>query len=777
VLTVFGNQSGDGTTPEAYITLPGVKGTATVTADSQTATYGSAGSLTASVSGATDPGGQVTFSEGSTTIGSADVASDGTATLPLTQVTLGAGSHTITASFAGSAALNDSSTTFTLTVAKASTTVVAGDASGNVGATASVPVNVTSPGAAVPDGTVTILSGANQVGTGTLSGGSVTVSVDTTGLSGGDHPLTVNYDGNDNFTSSTKDITLTLSKLTSTVTAGDQTATYGSAGSLTATVNATGATGEVTFSEGPTQLGQADVGAGGVATLALTEVTLGAGPHTITASYGGDDSVAASSKGFTLTVNKATTTVTASGPSGLVGSTVSVPVTVSSSATAKPDGTVTLLNGLTPVGSGILSGGKVTIDVTDTAALGAGDTMLSVSYGGGDNFAASVGSVTLSLSQVTTTISAPDQTATYGAPATLAASVPTTGAENDTVTFSEGSTTIGSAPVSGNGSAILDLASMTLGVGQHTIAATFDGDVELAGSSTTFTLTVSKAATTVVSSDVGTSQGSTVSVPVTVTATGIMPDGTVTVLDGASNAIGTATLTSGAAAVSVNTSGLVAGANTVTVSYAGNANFIASTKTITITITVALKSSSVTATPAAAAYGGRIVLPITVSGSAGTPTGKVQILYGTRSLGTVTLVGGKASLSIYASVLGVGGHAVLLKYLGDSVYASSTGVAKATVTKAVPIMRHQVVGGPIRAGAKGPKVSVTVAALGVQPTGRVTLVIGKRTVHGPLVKGHVSLKLPVFAKAGKVKIVILYAGSSTVGAKEQIFTVTVKRRR
>ena len=63
VLTVYGNQTGTGT-PEAYITLPGIKVDSTLTVGDQTATYGSPGSLTATVSGATPPGGDVTFSEG-----------------------------------------------------------------------------------------------------------------------------------------------------------------------------------------------------------------------------------------------------------------------------------------------------------------------------------------------------------------------------------------------------------------------------------------------------------------------------------------------------------------------------------------------------------------------------------------------------------------------------------------------------------------------------------------------------------------------------------------
>ena len=161
----------------------------------------------------------------------------------------------------------------------------------------------------------------------------MTVSVDTTGLALGDHALTVSYGGADNFESSQKDITLTLTKAASTVTAADQTATYGSAGSLTATVTANpDVTGTVTFSDGATTLGQADVGSDGTATLALPEVTLDAGTHTITAAYGGSDTVTTSTTTFTLTVSKAPTTVVASDVVAPAGSTPSVAVTVTSSA-------------------------------------------------------------------------------------------------------------------------------------------------------------------------------------------------------------------------------------------------------------------------------------------------------------------------------------------------------------------------------------------------------------------------------------------------------------
>ncbi|MFL6061070.1 MAG: Ig-like domain repeat protein, partial [Marmoricola sp.] len=775
VLTVYGNQAGDGT-PEAYIKLPGVKVDSSVTAGDQTATYGSAGSLTASVSGATDPGGDVTFSEGGTVLGSADVAADGTATLDLAEVTLGAGAHTITASFANSTALNDSSTTFTLTVGQAATTVVASDASGNVGGTASVPVTVTSSATAKPDGTVTVLAGSTQVGTGTLSGGSVTVSVDTTGLALGDNTLTVKYGGGDNFSASQKDITLTLSKKSSSVTAGDQTATYGSAGSLSATVSPADASGKVTFSEGGTELGQADVGSGGTATLPLTEVTLGAGTHTITASFAGSNTVATSSTTFTLTVSKAATSVAAANASGKVGAVVPVPVTVTSSATAKPDGTVTVLAGSTQVGTGTLSAGSVTVSV-DTTGLAAGDTTLSVKYGGGGNFSASQKDITLSLSTTSTTTTAGNQSATYGSPGSLTATVTSSGTVTGSVTFSEGAATIGQAAVGSGGTATLALTEVTLGAGTHTITATYGGTAALATSSTTFTLSVAKAATTLTSSNVIAPEGSVTSVPATVSSSATAkPDGTVEARDAGNHLLGSATLTGGAATVPVDTSGLAVGANTVTVSYLGGTNFATSQKSVTLTITVK-PSATVTAPNVSVAYGQKVALPISVHGSDGTPTGQVQVFYGTTLLGTVNLAAGKATLTLQPRSLAPGGRALSLLYGGDGTYARSTGTTQVTVTHAVARISARILDGPVRARTRGAKLAVTVSATGVVPTGKVIVTVGSRSHVGYLANGHVTIALPLFAAAGRGRVTVKYAGNAYVYATRAVYTLTVRPHR
>ena len=588
VLTVYGNQTGIGQ-PEAYITLPGVKVDSTLNAPDQSATYGSAGSLTATVSGVNNPDGDVTFSEGATTLGTADVQSDGTATLALPEVTLDAGTHTITASFGHSTALNDSTTTFTLTVGKADTTVLADDASGDIGSTVLLPVIVTSSATAKPDGTVTVLDGANVVGSGALSGGQVTVSVDTTGLSVGDHTLTVSYGGADNFKSSTKDITLTLSKATTTVTADDQSATYGSAGSLTATVHgASDPGGDVTFSVGATTLGSADVQPDGTATLALAEVTLDAGTHTVTADFANSDKLTDSSTTFMLTVHKADTTVVAS-----------------------------------------------------------------------------------------------DVVAARGQHAQCS----------------------GNGHLTGDGQARWHREGSRRGQRRPG-----DGHARPAGAPRS---------------------------PWTPPA-------------------------------------LNSGANTVTVSYLGADNFAASQKDITVTITVSKKKpATVTAPDVSVAYGQSVDLPITVHGSAGNPTGRVRVLYGTKSLGSALLQGGQTTVTIKAKALPPGAHALSLSYNGDSVYAKATGTTQVTVTKATPTITDEVRGGPIQVNQSGPKLYVKVSATGLNPSGTVTLLIGSHTVQGTLSGGHVSILLPKFTSAGPVDVTIEYSGNANVKAATAHDTLTV----
>ncbi|MFL6159948.1 MAG: beta strand repeat-containing protein, partial [Marmoricola sp.] len=717
-------------------------------------------------------------SEGSTALGQADIGSDGTATLHLDEVTLGAGSHAITAAYGGSDVLATSSTTFALTVAKADTTVVASDADGDVGSTVPLPVSVTSAATAKPGGTVTVREGSHQVGSGTLSDGSVTISVTTAGMAAGDHALTVDYAGAGSFAASTKDVTLSLAKLSSTVSAADQGATYGAAGSLTASVSADfPVEGTVTFSDGPTELGHADVGSDHTATLHLGEVTLGAGTHTITAAYGGSGVVAASSTTFTLTVGRAATTVVAANASGTVGTPVSVPVSVTSGATAKPGGTVSVLDGLSVVGTGVLTAGSTTVQV-DTSAMVGGATSLSVVYGGADDFATSAKGITLTVAKASSTVAAANQTATYGWSGSLTATVSAAVPASGKVTFSEGSTTLGQADVGTGGSATLALPSVTSAAGTHTITASYGGSSQLLTSSTTFTLTVAKATTTVVAGDVTAAKGSTPDVAVTITSPGGIPGGTVRILSASNAQIGTGTLVNGMVSVAVNTSSLVTGANTVTVSYAGATNFAASTKNITITITSGKKTATLTATDVSVVYGKSVSLAITVTGPPGSPapTGQVKVMYGTKLLGTGSLYGTHTRVVLAAKSLDPGGRALSLVYAGNTVYDPATGTATVTVTKPPATISYQLVNGPVKVNKSGQKLKVTVAASGVNgvtPTGTVTLVVNGHSYLGTLASGAATIILPTFTAKGSYPATLTYSGSDFVSGATKSLTLTV----
>jgi hypothetical protein len=151
---------------------------------------------------------------------------------------------------------------------------------------------------------------------------------------------------------------------------------------LTATVSPSTATGIVTFYHGTTSLGTGPL-KGGVATLALATLSLGA--HSLTAIYGGDaNDTGSTSPPLIQVVQNATTTVLTSSPNPSVsGQKVILTATVTPSTAT---GTVTFYHGSTVFGTGTLIGGIATYKTT---TLSVGTHALTASYGGDANDAAS----------------------------------------------------------------------------------------------------------------------------------------------------------------------------------------------------------------------------------------------------------------------------------------------------------------------------------------------------------------------------------------------------
>lgn len=216
-----------------------------VAANPTTVSIGQPLTITATVSdttaghSSTVPTGNVTFIDtvGSTAVslngGTAVALSGGAATL--TGVTLsGAGTHTITATYAGvlgSFQASSNSTTVEVSAGLDTPSVVVTSSANPAMASSAVTFTATVSGSGeTPTGTVTFRDGSTQLGSGTLASGAATYT--TSSLAGGVHSITAVYSGDSSYA------TRTSSALSQVV--HDFTWSLPSGGSASATVTAGG---------------------------------------------------------------------------------------------------------------------------------------------------------------------------------------------------------------------------------------------------------------------------------------------------------------------------------------------------------------------------------------------------------------------------------------------------------------------------------------------------------------------------------------------------------
>jgi subtilase family serine protease len=218
----------------------------TVAANPTTFAQNSSTVLTATVkpaSGTTTPTGTVVFTSGSTTLGSASLVS-GVAMLTVPGSLLGLGTHTVIASYGGSATFGGSSGSTTVSVtaapATATTTTVASNPASFAQNASTVLTATVKPasGTTLPTGTVVFTSGSTTLGSVSLVSGVATLTVSGGLLAVGTDTITATYGGSTAFggSSGTTQVSVTL--------AG------GTASNVTATANpnpVTGVNGVWTF--------------------------------------------------------------------------------------------------------------------------------------------------------------------------------------------------------------------------------------------------------------------------------------------------------------------------------------------------------------------------------------------------------------------------------------------------------------------------------------------------------------------------------------------------
>ena len=767
----------------AAFTVGTIPTTTAVVADPPVVTVGDGVRFTATVTpahGAT-PQGSVQFNVDGADFGAAVPLSGGSATSPALS-TLPLGNHTVTASYGGSA--DDSPSTsaaFTFRVREplkpTSTTSSAAPSSAVHGQDVTLSASV-SAATGTPTGEVVFKVGATEVGRAPVSA-SGDASVTVTDLPVGSNAVVATYTGDDVYdASSAAPRTVNVAKADVSVTLGTASThtVAGQAVAYTATV-AVEAPGGGT-PDGTVQLAVdgTDVGApvtlsNGAATFPAVS-SLGAGSHTVKATYSGSADYAGGADQLQQTVTQAdtTTTVVATPSPSVQDQNVQLRAVVSAVApgAGSPTGTVTFLSDGDPVGSAPLTasgaGSTATLDLSDLAP---GSHQVVARYAGDSDYRASDSEAIshtviegTAVVETSTALSSSENPSTYGSLITFRAHVTAAdgSAPAGSVQFSVDGTDVGDpVPVDGDGVAESP-ALASPDPGDHTVIAAFRADTGYTGSGDILTQTVESAGVDVdltssaPDAEVGQGVTFTATVASQVVGTGT-PTGYVQFsVDG--QPLGDAVELADGTAHSPAVSDLTPGNHQVTALYSGDVDFAPRLVGIDQAVHRLATSTALQVTPTSPTYGDAVTLRATVTPAQaghGTPTGAVQFTDGGTVLATVAVTpgsGGTAVATLTTSALHAGSHPLRASYVQDPVYASSDSPAvTVTVAKQATAM-------------KADPAVVSLTPLGL-PLGqlRVTLTGGVQPLPGAAVQFKVGTKVVCSATTDALGVATCNAAS------------------
>jgi predicted small lipoprotein YifL len=357
-------------------------GATTMTLEAPAVTYGGNGIVTVTIgSAAGTPTGNVSLSvDGGAATTQGLINGSSTFTIPSPS----AGSYTLNAVYAAQGTFGASSSSGTLIVNQATTTTMITAPSVTFGADGIVAVTVSSA-SGTPTGNVSLSVDGGTAVVQELTNGSTAFTIPSP--SAGSHTLNAAYAAQGNFGASLASGSLGVGAGATTMKLSAPGITYGTDGSVTATVSSVTGTpaGNVSLSvDGGTATTQGlDNGSS-----TFTIPNPSAGSHTLNAAYAAQGNFGASSASGTLIVSKATTStgVTSSLNPSTFGALVTFTATVSPSTAT---GTVTFKDDRTVLGTGILSGGAAKLS---TSTLSIASHSITAVYSGDTNFETSTSS-------------------------------------------------------------------------------------------------------------------------------------------------------------------------------------------------------------------------------------------------------------------------------------------------------------------------------------------------------------------------------------------------
>ena len=480
------------------------------------------------------------------------------------------------------------------------------------------------------------------------------------------------------------------------------------------------------------------------------------------------------------------TTVTITGDPNPVayGQTVTVTAAVSASSG-------------TPTGIIRFQEGTLTLDMQlvdasgraqSTPKLQAGTHVITATYGGDTNFAASTSSpFTITINRVSTVlnVSASPNPSTYGQNITFnstIAGVPNYAGPSGTLTINDGNNAMMSqtGPVS-----FVTLTTSSLSPGTHTINFVYTGDTDFNSATASVTQVVNPAplkstVTSLISSANPAPFGQLLTLTATVTAAsgGGTPSGTVTFNDGGAS-LGTATL-DGSGRATRTVASLTVGSHSLSVVYGGDYSFSSSTSNtlpqVIVPATPLPTTTNVTSSPNPSALGQTVTFTATVSAaSAGGLAPGGTVLF--RDSGTVlftAMLNSSRQASFTSATLGAGSHSIAADYGGDNNFAASTGILAHVVNKAATSTAVNVQPASPVAGAQA-TLTATVTSPAGTPTGNVNFLDGTTVLGASRLSSAGQASLSFSPSPGARNFSASYAGdSSFLSSVSPPLSVTVR---
>jgi sugar lactone lactonase YvrE len=356
--------------------------------------------LSATVTGAGQPGGTVVFSSGATTLCTATLNPSGMASCSFVPST--DGNLAVTAQYQGDANHLASSTSMTLFVYDAAVKLQLSSTQLVYPGATNVTVCISPATSATATGTVQIFDGTTLLTTLNVQGGGCAYWYISPGLSAGTHQLTAVYSGDRNNPSGTSiPVTVTVSPVPVTLSASCWNASFAYGANYQCTVNVSSNAGAPLGSITYTFDGGSPVTvplSNGNAQFALVRPSVGT--HTVVLSYAQQTNYAAATsqtETFTVTPAPVNVSLTPSSWYTKAGTSLTFQAAVSSSSAGAPNanGAVSFYDGATLLSAvPVNASGQASFT---TASLSAATHTITATYAGGTNYASGSVSVTITL--------------------------------------------------------------------------------------------------------------------------------------------------------------------------------------------------------------------------------------------------------------------------------------------------------------------------------------------------------------------------------------------